>query len=452
MEDGAAGELNNELSHLSELAAVIGVEVDLNAVDAAAELDRVDVEFSKRITQYPESVQAMLQQRWQHAFQPVRAKVVFEEERLLKEAAKADAALKSAKEQARNARENAEEALTSAQTSAESVKESAKIIKKSANEILSITAEEKGRLLLSINESFGLSPNEILDMFEKLDSDNDGKINTAELTKLLEDPKVGLGKEAIRTVMESADRTGDGTLDPTEFIIALSTSTTLLSDHVKRTAQEVVNTDSDASESSELDDVTESSGSTNASVPESEDSTSALGTDSGDREGASKSKKETFGKKKKSVKAKKRKAKKSGKTGKEIQNKTSQTTLNESEIKSEICAPIIELIRKLQEENISSRRNQIIDSNLSERLRLLADVEIIAERAAGQRMPSGFTDGRRLTCSVGGQYRITLLTPASINKKMDTLNVGEGIDIGVTPSGWNLALNRLELEAVTRKK
>ena len=113
MEDGAAGELNNELSHLSELAAVIGVEVDLNAVDAAAELDRVDVEFSKRITQYPESVQAMLQQRWQHAFQPVRAKVVFEEERLLKEAAKADAALKSAKEQARNARENAEEALTS---------------------------------------------------------------------------------------------------------------------------------------------------------------------------------------------------------------------------------------------------------------------------------------------------------------------------------------------------
>jgi len=441
MEDGAAGELNNELSHLSELAAVIGVEVDLNAVDAAAELDRVDVEFSKRITQYPESVQAMLQQRWQHAFQPVRAKVVFEEERLLKEAAKADAALKSAKEQARNARENAEEALTSAQTSAESVKESAKIIKNSANEILSITAEEKGRLLLSINESFGLSPNEILDMFEKLDSDNDGKINTAELTKLLEDPKVGLGKEAIRTVMESADRTGDGTLDPTEFIIALSTSTTLLSDHVKRTAQEVVNTDSDASESSELDDVTESSGSTNASVPESEDSTSALGTDSGDREGASKSKKETFGKKKKS-----------GKTGKEIQNKTSQTTLNESEIKSEICAPIIELIRKLQEENISSRRNQIIDSNLSERLRLLADVEIIAERAAGQRMPSGFTDGRRLTCSVGGQYRITLLTPASINKKMDTLNVGEGIDIGVTPSGWNLALNRLELEAVTRKK
>jgi hypothetical protein len=213
----------------------------------------------------------------------------------------------------------------------------------------------------------------------------------------------------------------------------------LISDQAKQTAEEMANPIPNTSETEDVE----------ATV---EDSTLMKGADEGDRRELGKSPKATTGKKKKSTKSKKKKAKQSRKDGKEPNQETSQTPPHDAETTSAIITPIVELIGRLEEENIASRRNQIIDLNSSTRLRLFADVEISAEKASGQRMPSGFTDGRRLTCTLGGQHRITLLTPAAINKKMDGLNVGETIDIGVAPSGWNLALNRLELVAVKREE
>ncbi len=331
MASSAADDLNGELGNLAELASVLGVEVDLNAVDAAAELDRVDAEFSNRITQYPESVQAKLQQQWQHAFQPIRAKVVLEQERLLKEAAKADEALAKAKEKARVAQSHSEtavktveDAVTTAEATAESFKESAETLQNAASEILMPT----------------------------------------------EDESAATEKAAVG------------------------------------------------------------------------DSKQKKGSDVGERAGTAKSKKETSQKKNA----------KSSKKDKKIEEKASLLLTDDTETESQIIAPIIELIMKLETEKIASRRIQIIDSNISKRLRLLAELEIPAGKASGHRMPNDYTDGRRLSCTLGGQHHITLLTPASINKKMDNLNVGEVIDIGVVPSSWNLALNRLELVATRREK
>ena len=201
------------ISQMLEVGRLVGVDIDMKAQNADAELNRVDSLVRDRVKMMPAGVQPTLIGRWEEAFDPIRAKV--------------DEVIESRSTEAAEVAETA--AVTAGGAAA-----AAAAVRSVANTATEFAAADTSGAITSIERNLGVGLNDLATLYHELDSNGDGALSAEEAAVLLKHPKIGAEADVVRSIIADSDRNDDGNLGVTEFLAAI----TAASAHVESRALE----------------------------------------------------------------------------------------------------------------------------------------------------------------------------------------------------------------------